>query len=114
MDVTKNKILPLIVTSLEYGEASTNTLELLFKIGKLLNESEYQKRIVPCIIKLYSAKDRSVRSKLLKEIEEYVELIPANVINEQIFRQLLGGFMDSNPVIREQTVKVSLQYCLQF
>lgn len=31
-DVAKNKILPLIITSLEYGDAGTNILELLFKV----------------------------------------------------------------------------------
>lgn len=67
-DVCTNKILPLIITSLEYGEASTNVLELLFKIGKVLPETEYQKKMVPCIIKLFSSKDRSIRSKLLKEV----------------------------------------------
>lgn len=104
-DVCTNKILPLIISSLEYGEASTNVLELLFKIGKVLPETEYQKKMVPCIIKLFSSKDRSIRSKLLKEMETYAEFIPANLINDQIFPNLVQGFLDSNPIIREQTVK---------
>ncbi|KAI2800659.1 hypothetical protein RDWZM_009027 [Blomia tropicalis] len=104
-EVCKNKILPLIITSLDYGDVSSHVLDLLFKIGKVLNETEYQKRMVPCIIKLFSAKDRSIRSKLLKEMETYAELIPVNLINEQVFPNLAQGFLDSNPIIREQTVK---------
>lgn len=77
-DVCTNKILPLIITSLEYGEASTNVLELLFKIGKGLPETEYQKKMVPCIIKLFSSKDRSIRSKLLKEV--YLNTGPKYII----------------------------------
>ena len=39
-------------------------------------------------------------------METYAELIPSNLINEQVFPHLTQGFMDSNPIIREQTVKV--------
>ena len=31
-EICKNKILPLIITSLEFGDASANILELLFKV----------------------------------------------------------------------------------
>lgn len=44
-------------------------------------------------------------------METYAEFIPANLINDQIFPNLVQGFLDSNPIIREQTVKVLL---LQF
>ncbi|OTF76401.1 protein kinase-like protein, partial [Euroglyphus maynei] len=101
----KNKILSFVVTSLEYGEANCHCLELLMKIGKMLNENEYQKRVTPSIIKLFASKDRSIRSKLLKEIEEYIDHTSTQAVNDQIFPYLVHGFMDSNPVIREQTVK---------
>lgn len=33
--------------------------------------------------------------------------LQSNVVNDQIFPQIANGFMDTNPTIREQTVKVS-------
>lgn len=78
----------------------------------MFDEKEYQKRMVPCITKLFSCKDRSIRSKLLKEMEFYIELIPTNLVNEQIFPNVLQGFIDSNPLIREQTVKVTMRIAL--
>ncbi|XP_027197212.2 N-terminal kinase-like protein yata [Dermatophagoides pteronyssinus] len=101
----KNKILSFVITSLEYGEANCHCLELLMKIGKMLNENEYQKKVTPSIIKLFASKDRSIRSKLLKEIDEYIDYTSTQAVNDQIFPYLVHGFMDSNPVIREQTVK---------
>ncbi|KAI7690161.1 hypothetical protein SSS_04948 [Sarcoptes scabiei] len=101
----KNKILSFLITSLEYGDANSHCLDLFLKIGKLLDETEFQNRIIPIIVKLFGSKDRSIRSKLLKEIDEYIGYTANNIVNEQIFPQLLSGFLDSNPVIREQSVK---------
>lgn len=76
-------------------------------------------------------KDRATRAKLLQEVcsfiayllqfsfllinqiilfylqmESFINYLQPNVVNEQIFFHVSQGFVDSNPVIREQTVKV--------
>lgn len=107
-DICKNKILPDLINAFEYGEAGSSILNPIFKIGKLLNEEEYQSKLVPCIIRLYLCKDRATRSKLLQQLDSYVNLLANNVINDQIFPQIVQGFLDSNFTIREQTVKSML------
>lgn len=77
-------------------------------MGKLLNEDEYQKKIVPCVVKLFSSNDRATRSRLLQQIDYFIGHIQASTVNEEIFPQVAHGFMDTNPTIREQTVKVSV------
>uniref|UniRef100_A0A6G1S5E8 N-terminal kinase-like protein n=1 Tax=Aceria tosichella TaxID=561515 RepID=A0A6G1S5E8_9ACAR len=108
-DICKNKILPDLINAFEYGDAGSPILNPIFKIGKMLSEEEYQSRLVPCIIKLYTYKDRATRSKLLQQLDSYVGYLAQNVINDQIFPQVLQGFMDSNVMIREQTVKAILK-----
>ena len=39
-------------------------------------------------------------------MEHFVEHLQAPVINDKIFPNIVPGFLDSNPVIREQTIKV--------
>ena len=39
-------------------------------------------------------------------MEFYIKYFQKNVVNDQIFPQVAQGFVDSNPTIREQTVKV--------
>ena len=39
-----------------------------FQIGKHLETSEYQAKIVPCVIKLFSSPDRATRVKLLQQV----------------------------------------------
>ena len=42
------------------------------------------------------------------QIELFVEHLQAPTVNEKIFPQIVSGFMDTNPVVRESTIKVGL------
>lgn len=42
-------------------------------------------------------------------MESFITYLQPNVVNEQIFVHVSQGFVDSNPTIREQTVKVSIK-----
>ncbi|CAG2122601.1 unnamed protein product, partial [Medioppia subpectinata] len=107
-DICKNKILPQLVTAFEFSAVGSAILGPLFKIGKSLEEEEYQKKIVPCVVKLFACKDRATRAKLLQQMETFINYIQPNVVNDSVFPHVCQGFLDSNPVIREQTVKCML------
>ena len=42
----------------------------------------------------------------VSQIESFVEHLSPPVVNEKIFPNIVSGFMDSNPVVREHTIKV--------
>lgn len=76
----------------------------------MLDADNYQRCIVPCVVRLFASTDRATRSRLLQQLDLFVEhLLPATV-NDQIFPQVVNGFLDTNATIREQTVKVSISY----
>ncbi|XP_076442467.1 N-terminal kinase-like protein isoform X2 [Babylonia areolata] len=104
----RNKILPQLLNAFEYGNAGSSVLAPMFKIGKHLDGEEYQRKIVPCVVKLFSSPDRSTRVNLLQQVEFFVEHLSSNVVNDQIFPNIASGFMDTNPVVRESTVKAML------
>ncbi|XP_014787846.1 N-terminal kinase-like protein isoform X1 [Octopus bimaculoides] len=104
----KHKILPQLLDAFQYGNAGSAVLAPLFKVGKLLQSEEYQKKIVPCVIKLFSSPDRATRVKLLQQIEFFVEHLQTPTVNDQIFPHVIQGFMDTNPVVRESTIKAML------
>ncbi|CAH0550341.1 unnamed protein product [Brassicogethes aeneus] len=104
-NVCKHKILPQLITAFEYGDAGSAVLSPMFKLGRLLDEAEYQKKIVPCVVKLFSSNDRATRSRLLQQLEYFIGHLQSGTVNDQIFPQVAHGFMDTNPTIREQTVK---------
>lgn len=107
--ICKKKILPKILESLELNIDTAILLESMFKIGKSLSAEKYEKEIVPVIVKLFSFKDRLVRSKLLANTENYIEHLKPKTVNE-IYLNVSQGFLDSNPTIREQTVKSMLHF----
>lgn len=104
-NVCRNKILPHLINAYEYGEAGAAVLTPLLKLGNSLDDAEYQKKIVPCVVKLFNCNDRSTRSKLLQQMEHYIGHLQPSTINDQIFPQIANGFLDTNPMIREQTIK---------
>ncbi|WKY04611.1 hypothetical protein Q1695_005542 [Nippostrongylus brasiliensis] len=115
-DIAKYKVLPKIIETYEYGDAGPNILIPLFKLGRLLAEDEYQRRIVPCLVKLFGSPDRTTRVKLLERIDEFAPHLSSQVLNDKIFANLASGFLDTSPAVRESTVKamVSLAEKLNF
>lgn len=104
-NLSRHKVLPQLINAFEFGNAGAAILTPLFKLGSLLTEEEYQKRIVPCVVKLFSSPDRATRVRLLQQLEHFsTHLLPVTV-NDNIFPHILSGFTDSNPIIREHTVK---------
>ena len=65
---SKCKILPQLINAFEFGGAGSSVLAPLFKLGSLLEEGDYQKRIVPCVVKMFSSTDRATRLNLLKQV----------------------------------------------
>ncbi|XP_047994716.1 N-terminal kinase-like protein [Leguminivora glycinivorella] len=103
--VCVHKILPQLLTAFHYGDAGSAVLTPMFKLGKLLDEESYQKQIVPCVVKLFASNDRTTRSRLLQQLDQFIMHLQNSTVNDQIFPQVVHGFLDTNPVIREQTVK---------
>lgn len=107
--ICKKRILPKILESLELNIDTPILLETMFKICKTLSAERYEKEIIPIIVKLYTFKDRITRSKLLQNVENYIEHLKPKTVNE-IYLNIQQGFLDSNPTIREQTVKSMLHF----
>ncbi|KAM8939794.1 N-terminal kinase-like protein isoform 2-T2 [Pelodytes ibericus] len=107
-DFCRHKILPQLLTAFEFGSAGAVILTPLFKIGKFLNADEYQQKIIPVIVKMFSSTDRAMRIRLLQQMENFIQYLNEPTVNTQIFPHVVHGFLDTNPAIREQTVKSML------
>jgi hypothetical protein len=70
-----------------------------------MGAEEFQRRVVPCISKLFASSDRSLRRNLLEAIDQYGPHLTNAVVEEQIYPHLSGGFGDANAYIRELTLK---------
>uniref|UniRef100_A0A673NKG2 N-terminal kinase-like protein n=1 Tax=Sinocyclocheilus rhinocerous TaxID=307959 RepID=A0A673NKG2_9TELE len=107
-DFCKHKVLPQLLTAFEFGNAGAVVLTPLFKVGKYLSAEEYQQKIIPVIVKMFSSTDRAMRIRLLQQMEQFIRYLNEAAVNSQIFPHVVHGFTDTNPAIREQTVKSML------
>ncbi|KAJ8337994.1 hypothetical protein SKAU_G00369600 [Synaphobranchus kaupii] len=107
-DFCRHKVLPQLLTAFEFGNAGAVVLTPLFKVGKFLTAEEYQQKIIPVIVKMFSSTDRAMRIRLLQQMEQFIQYLNEAAVNSQIFPHVVHGFTDTNPAIREQTVKSML------
>ncbi|XP_066598266.1 N-terminal kinase-like protein isoform X2 [Prorops nasuta] len=103
--VGRYKILPQLLAAFEFGDAGSAVLPPLLQLGCQLPDVEYQRRVVPCVVKLFASNDRATRLRLLQQLDRFVNHLQPATVNEAIFPQVARGFLDTNPAIREQTIK---------
>ncbi|XP_076164330.1 N-terminal kinase-like protein yata isoform X2 [Ptiloglossa arizonensis] len=103
--VGRYKILPQLLAAFEFGDAGSAVLPPLLQLGRQLPDAEYQRRVVPCVVKLFASNDRATRLRLLQQLDRFVDHLQPATVNEAIFPQVARGFLDTNPAIREQTIK---------
>ena len=104
-----HKILPIMLDTVTSNIAfGSIILPSLMKIGESLESFDYESQIVPVVVKLFSSPDRQTRMNLLIKIDCYIEHVKSSTVNNDIYPHIVQGFMDTNPTVREQTVKAML------
>jgi SCY1-like protein 1 len=87
--------------------------DLLAKYAELnkIDATAYEKHFANAMVDLWSMSDRAVRTCLLVSLRYLVALTPDTLVSKNIFDPMLAGFADSNPKMREETLK-NLVYVL--
>jgi len=104
----KMKILPELIKSVEFGGGGPKVFAVVLMIAEKLTDEEWENNITPWIVRLFNSPDRAIRIFLLENLPKMVDHLPQNIVSNSIFPQLVSGFSDAAPIIREQTVKAIL------
>lgn len=107
-DFFKVKVLPELLKSVEFGGGGAKPLSLVMRISAKLNEDEYNAQVTPVIVRLFGSPDRALRVCLLDNLPLMIDHLSQKVVSDKIFPQLVTGFGDLAPIVREQTVKAVL------
>ncbi|KAF6224101.1 hypothetical protein HO133_010675 [Letharia lupina] len=102
------KVLPELLKSVEFGGGGPKVFASVMKIGKKLSDEEWESKITPVIVRLFSNPDRAIRVCLLDCLPGMIDHLSQKVVNDRIFPQMVTGFTDVAPLVREQTVKAVL------
>ncbi|KAF2840827.1 kinase domain-containing protein [Patellaria atrata CBS 101060] len=107
-DFFKMKVLPELLKSVEFGGGGAKVFGIVVKIGSKLSDEEYETRITPVVVRMFTSPDRAIRVCLLDNLPLMIDHLPQKIVNDKIFPQMVTGFTDGAPVLREQTVKAVL------
>lgn len=102
------KVLPELLKSIEFGGGGPKVFASVMKIGQKLSEEEWESRLTPVIVRLFSNPDRAIRVCLLENLPSMIDHLSQKIVNDRIFPQMVTGFADVAPLVREQTVKAVL------
>ncbi|KAI6367063.1 hypothetical protein MCOR25_004986 [Pyricularia grisea] len=101
----KMKVLPELLKSVEFGGGGPKAFSVVMEIARKLSSEDFDSKITPVVIRLFSNPDRGIRVCLLDNLPHMIDRLSQKVVNDKIFPQLVTGFTDLAPVVREQTLK---------
>ncbi|KAF2740641.1 kinase domain-containing protein [Polyplosphaeria fusca] len=107
-DFFKMKVLPELLKSVEFGGGGSKVFGTVMQIAQKLTDEEYDTQITPVVVRLFGNPDRAIRVCLLQSLPLMIEHLPQKIVNDKIFPQMVTGFTDLAPVVREETVKAVL------
>ncbi|KAK1828381.1 armadillo-type protein [Podospora conica] len=104
-DFFKMKVLPELLKSVEFGGGGPKAFAVVMKIAGKLSNDDFDSKVTPVLIRLFGNPDRAIRVCLLDNLPRMIDRLPQKVVNDKIFPQIVTGFTDVAPVVREQTLK---------
>ncbi|CAK7208857.1 Nuclear aminoacylation-dependent tRNA export pathway component [Sporothrix bragantina] len=109
-DFFKMKVLPELLKSVEFGGGGPKAFGIVMKISTKLSNDDFEAKVSPVVIRLFANPDRAIRVCLLDNLPLMIDRFTQRVVNDKIFPQVVGGFTDLAPIVREQTLKSVLVF----
>ncbi|KAI3333259.1 armadillo-type protein [Ustulina deusta] len=104
-DFFKMKVLPELLKSVEFGGGGPKAFGVVMKIATKLTNDDFESRVQPVVIRLFGNPDRAIRVCLLDNLPLMIDRLPQKIVNDKIFPNMVSGFTDLAPIVREQTLK---------
>lgn len=101
----KMKILPELIKSVEFGGGGPKAVGVIMKIAAKLSNEDFEGKITPFVVRSFANPDRALRVCLLDNLPLMFDRLPQKIVNDKIFPQMITGFTDLAPVVREQSLK---------
>lgn len=96
-DYFKMKILPELLKSVEFGGGGPKVFGVVMKISKKLSEDEFEAKVTPAVVRLFSSPDRAIRVCLLDNLPLMIDRLPQKIVNDKIFPQMVSSTIFLRP-----------------
>jgi len=84
------KILPELLKSVEFGGGGPKVFAVVMKIAAKLTDEEFEAKITPVVVRLFTSPDRAIRVFLLDNLPLMIDRLPQKIVNDKIFPQMVG------------------------
>ncbi|KAH7011691.1 armadillo-type protein [Ilyonectria destructans] len=101
----KMKVMPELMKSAEFGGGGPKAVGVVLKIATKLSAEDFESRVTPFVVRLFGNPDRAIRVCLLDSLPLMIDQLSQKIVNDKIFPQMMTGFTDVAPIVREQTLK---------
>ena len=88
-DYFKMKILPELLKSVEFGGGGPKVFGVVMKISKKLTDEEFEAKVTPAVVRLFSSPDRAIRVCSLDNLPLMIDRLPQKIVNDKIFPQMV-------------------------
>lgn len=102
---TKNKLLPELIKSFEFGGGGSTALTAILTVAKDLAPSDVEVLITPMLLRIWTSKDRAVHLVLLENLKDYLDYMTDKQLNDKLFPGLGAAFTDPAPIMRETAIR---------
>lgn len=89
-DYFKMKILPELLKSVEFGGGGPKIFSVVMRISTKLTDEEFETKLTPVVVRLFSSPDRAIRVCLLDNLPLMIDRLPQRVVNDKIFPQMVS------------------------
>eukprot|EP00759_Apiculatamorpha_spiralis_P018783 PhF_6_TR25126/c0_g1_i1/m.34565/K08876/SCYL1; SCY1-like protein 1 len=104
-------ILPKLCSALQLGVAGFGALELIVRVGSVLEKQEYSSIVGPALAAMYNNNsDISIRYRLLECAHLYVTRLDPLIMERSIWPPYATGFSHKLPDVREMTIKALVHF----
>lgn len=83
------KILPELLKSVEFGGGGPKVFSVVMKISTKLTDDDFEAKVTPVVVRLFSSPDRAIRVCLLDNLPLMIDRLPQKVVNDKIFPQMV-------------------------
>jgi len=84
------KILPELLKSVEFGGGGPKVFAVVMKIAAKLTDEEFEAKITPVVVRLFTSPDRAIRVFLLDNLPLMIDRLPQKIVNDKIFPQMVS------------------------
>ncbi len=89
-DYFRMKILPELLKSVEFGGGGPKVFAVVMKIATKLTDEDFEAKITPVVVRLFTSPDRAIRVCLLDNLPLMIDRLSQKIVNDKIFPQMVS------------------------